>query len=390
MKKYKRGRLRFGGGLSGWTVVMLLLAGPVAAQIDEPVTREIDLFQPGVFTSSVLCGKCHEDIYTVWRDRSVHAQSMIDPAFQAALATVSGEVRTECLVCHAPTVVITKDVAGKLAITREGVTCDFCHSLKGVDLQKEVPFDLDVGPRKRGPLRNPRLAPHEAVYSELHTSSLFCASCHEYRNRHGVAVLSTYSEWQAGPFSERKVPCQGCHMELYKAKLVAGQETTEVSRTFINLHEVPGGRSRKQLRRAMDLEISDVRNAAGQTQVVLEVSNQAAGHKVPTGLSTHSVRLEVRVITGDRVERKEEVYQRVLTDNAGKKIGEVARLFTDAAAVQSDNRIEPGRSRKVRFSFAPMGKGARIEARLIYEVAPGWPGAEGSSIEFRKVEREIQ
>ena len=234
------------------------------------------------------------------------------------------------------------------------------------------------------------MAPHKTAYSALHTSSLLCASCHEYKNSHGVSVLSTYSEWQAGPYPKQQVSCQGCHMEIYKAKVVAGQDTDEVSRIFINLHQVPGGRSEAQLRRALDLGIASVRTIKGETRVVVEVSNTAAGHMAPTGIATHRLRLEVSISSKGRSVRQERVYERVLEDDSGKPIEEVARLFTDATAVRLDTRIGPGEVRKERFIFAPARKGAVVEARLIYEVAPGWPQAEGREVEVWRVEQEVR
>lgn len=179
-------------------------------------------------------------------------------------------------------------------------------------------------------------------------------------------------------------------METYKAELVVGQQTDELSRIFINLHEVPGGRSPAQLRRALDLSIAEVRTAGGETVVEVEVSNTAAGHKVPGGFPNRRLRLEVTISSGGRTERQEQVYQRVVTDASGREVEEVARLFADVTAVRSDNRIAPREVRKERFVFAPAKRGAVVEARLVYEVAPAWAGAEGRTIEVWRKKKEIR
>lgn len=379
-----------------WPVRLLLFLlvvcqAAAAADVSEDIEIPEDmLFQPGVFTSSEVCGKCHQDIYKAWNGRSIHAQAMVDPDFQNALADVKREERVACMRCHAPTTVVTEDYAGATSLTHEGVTCDFCHSVKGVDLNRTQPYELDVGLTKRGPLRNPGTPPHKAVYSELHTKSLFCAGCHEYTNRHGVAVLTNYSEWLEGPYPKRQVACQGCHMEIYQAKLAAGQDTDEVSRIFINLHEVPGGNSPSQLRRAFYMEIEEARTAGGELRVVVAVSNLVAGHKIPGGLATHRARLEVTVWDGVKENRQERVYERVLTDASGRPIREVARLFTDATAVRSDNRIAPGEVRKERFIFPPAKRGAGVEARLIYVVEPPWPGAEKREVDIMRASAEVK
>jgi len=178
-------------------VVAMSMAGPATAQI---ARMEEVAIPEGRFNSSTVCGACHQDIYKSWSEGSIHSKSMSDPNFQGALGHVDLDDQNGCLMCHAPTTVVTGDKEQAMSLTHEGVTCDFCHSLKDVDLSADVPFVLDVGPRKRGPLEDARMAPHETVASDLHTSSLLCASCHEFTNRHGIKVLSTYSDWLAGPY----------------------------------------------------------------------------------------------------------------------------------------------------------------------------------------------
>ena len=179
-------------------------------------------------------------------------------------------------------------------------------------------------------------------------------------------------------------------MEFYKAKLIAGQDTQELTRIYINLHEVPGWGSLKQLRRAVTLQVPDIRTARGESAVYVEVTNAGAGHKIPGGLSSHSIRLEVRVTDGGKTRQQERVYRRVLNDVAGTEITEVHRLFLEANSVRSDNRIAPEETRKERFVFSPIGKGAEVEARLMYVGGAPWVGAEKSEIEIVKVKRSVR
>ncbi|MFQ5432591.1 MAG: multiheme c-type cytochrome [Nitrospinota bacterium] len=89
------------------------------------------------YTSSRICGYCHVDIYKSWK-KSIHSRSYTDQAFQdayrKAYAESKGLLKGYCLRCHAPTTYTTKDVEGSLPITREGVTCDFCHTIEDVNL----------------------------------------------------------------------------------------------------------------------------------------------------------------------------------------------------------------------------------------------------------------
>ena len=106
-------------------------------------------------------------------------------------------------------------------ITWEGVTCDYCHSLKTVEITESGPrVEVEIGDVKRGPIRDAESTGHEVAYSELHSRSEVCAPCHEYVNREGVAILSTFSEWHESAAAERGDTCQTCHMALTHADVV--------------------------------------------------------------------------------------------------------------------------------------------------------------------------
>ncbi len=270
------------------------------------------------------------------------------------------------------------------------MTCDFCHSVVAVHPGEEVPYELDVGATKRGPLEDPAPAPHEVVVSPLHTRSEFCAGCHEYVNDHGVTVLSNYSEWKQGPMPGRSVTCQGCHMEIYQARMVFSQETDQVSRNFINLHAVPGGRSVDQLRRAFGLEIVEARRDAGRLRVHVAVTNRGAGHRAPGGMPNRRAVLEVRVDGAGPPERKERVYRRTLVDSQGEEVRYVPAMFTDAAKVASDTRLRPRERRDERFSFRGGPAGTGVTARLIYVVGPAVPGAERREVEVIRVRTRVE
>ena len=147
-------------------------------------------------------------------------------------------------------------------MTREGVTCDFCHTVADVDLAKRGhPFRLEPGPVKRGPLEFAKSPAHETAYSALHrTSPLLCAACHQYTNAQGVEVLSTYSEWKPSPYPERGETCQECHMPLVPGWSVA--EGLDASRRRINLHRVEGGGSAGRLATGIDLRFQ-TRSSSG-------------------------------------------------------------------------------------------------------------------------------
>src|SRR5262249_36561079 len=110
------------------------------------------------YTPAGECAKCHPSIYKYWSESS-HAKavqsSLFPQALSRALELSSDATRTkkECVGCHSPTTLVTGDVEMTQAISRQGVSCDFCHTVKEVDLAAAgwPPFQLDPGPVKRGP-----------------------------------------------------------------------------------------------------------------------------------------------------------------------------------------------------------------------------------------------
>jgi hypothetical protein len=320
------------------------------------------------------CGRCHDAIFKSWSE-SPHSRSASSPAYQETLrrteeaATDKAGARRACVWCHSSTTLLTGDLGLQQPISREGITCDFCHTVSDVDLEKtDHPFTLEPGRVKRGPFQYTHVTGHGTAYSSLHRASpLLCASCHEFTNGNGVAVLSTYTEWKAGPYPARGVPCQDCHMAPVPGTAVKGGAGKDALRV-INLHRVVGGSAQSQLRRGLDLKIESVTAGGGSSQVSVAVTNVAAGHAAPGGLSTKSLVLAAAVEMADgRLEhRQERVYRRELKDAGGRILETVSDLFLRAASVGRDNRIKPKESRRERFSL-PTPQGARaVLVRLEY------------------------
>jgi len=178
--------------------VILAAAGGVttgAAGADGPQA------QAAPYSPAAECGECHEAIYRSWSE-GPHARAAAGEGFLASLklAVEKGAERGDCVWCHAPTTLVTKDVALQDAISREGITCDFCHTVADVDLTRPGhPFELAPGDVKRGPFKYSESVGHATEYSTLHKSSpLLCAACHEYSNAAGVAVLSRAAPTRCG------------------------------------------------------------------------------------------------------------------------------------------------------------------------------------------------
>jgi hypothetical protein len=353
---------------------ILVLAAGVPASVADPAKPALPGGTP--YASSKSCAVCHDVMYKAWSD-SAHARAATSPAYLEAIrrtverADDKKAAREACIWCHAPTTILTGDVELKEPISREGITCDFCHTVAGVDLGRVPPFESKPGAVKRGPFEYAHVQGHEAAYSSLHRSSpLLCASCHEFNNANGVAVLSNYSEWKEGPYPARGVGCQDCHMALVPGT-VASVAGPRGSQRVVNLHRLVGGSATSQLARGLELSIESVSASSGSAEVAVAVTNDAAGHSVPGGLATKSLVLAVGVEAADGTlaHRQERVYRRELKDDKGVVLQNVADMFLRAASVGTDSRIKPRESRRERFAV-PLPSWARaIVVRLEYRDA---------------------
>ncbi len=356
------------------------------AQAATPGAAPVAKTQPakGPYASAAECSKCHQAIHRYWSG-SPHARAASNPIFLETLrmsVEAAGDraaVRRECVWCHAPTTLVTGDFELQQPVSREGITCDFCHTVSEVDMDDpDRPFTMEPGPVKRGPLEYAKSPGHKTAYSPLHRASpLLCAACHEYRNARGVAVLSTYSEWREGPYPVRGVLCQDCHMGLVPGATVR-EDIKGAAIRVVNLHRLVGGSARSQLERGLDLKIESMTRSGGTAEVSVVVANVAAGHSVPGGLSTKSLVLAVGVETtagGALEHRQERVYRREMKDESGRVLETVPDMFLKAASVGRDTRIKPKESRTERFSL-PIPAGARaVVARLEYKDASDPRGA---------------
>jgi hypothetical protein len=267
---------------------------------------------------------------------------------------------------------VSGDYALAQPVTREGVNCDFCHTVAGVDLERADRFDLAPGKVKRGPLQYTKSPPfHETEYSALHkASALLCAACHEARSPLGGPVLSTYSEWKAGPYATRGVTCQECHMPLVPGKTVKeGIESSTQRR--INLHRMEGGSAASQLKRGLELRIDSLTRTSVSADVQVVVTNAAVGHAAPGGLSTKALVLAVGVesASGEIMHRRERVFRREMKDAQGHTLVTVPDLFLKAASVGEDTRLKPKESRTERFTVPVSADARAIVVRLEYRDA---------------------
>ena len=324
--------------------------------------------------SAELCGRCHRSIHEAWKT-SAHAQAMESRLFQEALALAEGdfgaEARTTCLGCHAPVAVKTGDLKLQKKVSWEGVTCDYCHSVRDVSMAEGIPKAVvTFVPVKSGPWKDSVSTGHAVAYSPLHTSSLLCVSCHEYKNAGGFPVLTTYSEWKASSYARQGRQCQSCHMSKVAGDVV-DPRVSRAQHAQINLHQMPGSHSLEQLTRAIKAQLFAWREG-GSVRVKVDLTNQAAGHYLPTGSPLRQLILEVRAESyGGEPFREERVLTRKVADRHGTVLGREHFVFLKAAQVVSDTRLAPGEKRAEAFSFPiAVGRRTQVKANLIYVYSP--------------------
>ena len=345
-------------------------------------------------SSAELCGSCHRAIHEAWKS-SAHAQAMESRLFQDALDLVESDfgaaAKRDCLGCHTPIGVHLGDAKLKQKITWEGVTCEYCHSMRSVSFEASNPRAvLDYSLTKSGPIKDASSIAHGTVFSPVHTTSEVCAPCHEYTNRQGFAVLTTYSEWKQSSHHAEGVHCQSCHMGRTEGAVVDPRVKSQ-SGAEVNLHEMPGGHSIDQLTKALRMNLTTKRTG-GEFEIKVLLANVGAGHHVPTGSPMRKLVLDVRAdaYRGEDFSATR-TYERVVADGDGNRLQREHVVFFKGAKVLSDSRLAPGEKRTERFTF-PVAEGVpvQVKASLTYYYSPMARTEAQEKTVFRNISRFVK
>lgn len=375
-------------GASAFLVGLALATLPLAGQAATG-KASTEISADG-YTSARVCGRCHSDIYKSWRN-SLHAISLTDPifdvAFMQAVREGGEEAKRLCLTCHAPMTLVNGDYDLEQGVTREGVSCDFCHTVTAVHLdQLEKPFSTDPGLVKRSILKKASSPAHEVAYSELHGTSEFCGGCHNYVTPSGTAIMSTYDEWRHGPYAEEGVQCQSCHMVLSPGRVV--RQEVKAAGTKIHLHDLI--HDSEQLQSAVDVRILRAEREGRRLMVEVEIENSGSGHKVPTGMPTREIVLSVEVDDGRGTETRERRYHKVIGDAKGRPLTEDYEVLLRGAKILSDNRLDPREARLERFVFdVPRTGRVKVRAAASYVYSPMALRRQHLTVRLGQAERAV-
>jgi hypothetical protein len=389
------------------------------------------------FTEPEVCAGCHPDKYEEWSG-SVHALAFQDPIYQGELnkgfKAVGHEVTKQCEGCHSPAGVVTDEIKGpgfkglgRVALA--GVSCDICHSISGVT-HGQTPTrepengsfilspgeDTPDGPKlvKRGPFPPPEGCGggfHECRESSLHLQADLCAGCHQvYHYEYHFPLEATYLEWKRGPYAQRNIHCQDCHMvetEVFRRtadtfrKPVREEYRHYFSGANYLLYHLAGAAAKRagdeqlaaslakkeqmaidKLKSAAALELAPVYHDGALAEVRVRVKNVRAGHNLPTSLT--NVREMWLEVTAKDAAGRPVITSGLLDEHGSVEAG--TRIFNSdgmgadfhfaidpwvVTAFSRHDTIPPRGYKDAYFGVGPVKKAGlvTVEARLRYRQA---------------------
>ncbi len=352
-------------------LLTFLTAGPGFGQAAKKL-------QVADFKTSSACKQCHQQIHQEWMS-STHSNAYRDPIYQAFLKRIDeqrqGKLTPFCVSCHAPLASVTGTVPAKLfdgqpkpVLLEEGVSCEFCHTISGSEVElRKLSLGAFLFPRVGqtetlyGRHDDAKTTAHPTQRSKFLLSSELCGTCHRFGHPvSGVSIQDTYQEWKQSPYAAEGKRCQDCHMPAYSGKAATnGKERPE-----LHAHVFLGGHT-EMIRKAATVQIQSSwkDNRKETLNIAVSVANIGAGHLIPTGIpGIREMWLEVSVFNGQQVAATEKrLFALELFDNQGKPA-----MPWDAAKFGKDTRIGPKKTRVEQFSFKLANTmEVRVEAKLL-------------------------
>jgi hypothetical protein len=319
------------------------------------------------------CGECHEAIYSEWLV-STHGQAWTDRQLQAEMEK-SGN-RWLCNNCHTPLLnqmetwavalrgddveqpVYVDNPGFDRAFRDEGITCAACHVRDGT---VEGPTGIQT-------------TAHPTRKSDRFADETICLGCHQavrsYPGKQFVCVFETGAEWRASPYGQVERGCQSCHMQPVTRPQATGEAPRAGRRHYwpgAGIYKVEGvGPPLEQLGAGLGVE-----TAATGTELVVRLSNSAAGHLLPTGDPERFIL--VRVEFSDREGRPVGTIHE-------ERIGQTWEWWPEPRKL-TDNRLAPLEVREVRIARPERAEGwslvatsHRISAEAVaYHRLEGYP-----------------
>jgi len=282
---------------------------PVAVAALEPVVQKPQMFEPGAFEDPKVCSTCHSAIYEEW-SKSMHAQAWEDrwyqPDYLLAHQETDGATDLLCGACHAPIAARTgllppADGSKFDAASRRGISCDFCHTVSGVEQMFNMGHVSQPGKAKIGPRGDGNSLYHQVKNTGIHSKADFCGSCHMVIHPvTGTHIIDTWDDWKNNAYGQQNIRCQDCHMTPTpgvskspgRAALMGKERDNLAFHGFIGgssyVQDAVGNKhqaelSREFLRAAAEVKLAEKVSEDGTLELTVDVHNVGAGHKIPTG-----------------------------------------------------------------------------------------------------------
>jgi hypothetical protein len=244
----------------------------------------------------------------------------LEPYFGPGFKLDFPESAGSCASCHAPTAALDAPAGADLndvsGIDAMGSHCDFCHKIVDTELDARTGLPLENLPGVMSvDLRRPEegtqvfFGPFDDVdvgpdtLSPAQAESRICAACHD-ASFWGTKIYSSYSEWFASPYAAQGTTCQGCHMapDGEMKNFAPGRGGQDRDPESIFTHSFPGASDTGLLQDTAQLEVTASRDGRS-VRATVRVTNEKAGHHIPTGHPMRNIILIVRATSnGERLE----------------------------------------------------------------------------------------
>lgn len=302
---------------------------------------------------------------------------------------------------------------GMAGIATEGVPCELCHKVRNVTLDPGTGLPYPDMPglmslKLARPSGDNQLffgtltdvSRERDSYLPLQSQSAFCAACHfgvfggvvsNMKVTGGTVIYNSYGEWLNSPYSDPNSgmfrTCQACHMPAKNTQYSVFPQRGGVARDYAiyNDHTMPGASSAALLQNTVTMTATATRNG-GTLAVQVSLTNDRAGHAVPTDAPMRSVMLVVEATdaagkpialqagstlpdwTGDYAGRAGKAFARVLRDNWS---GETpATAFWRPVTEVADTRLFPFVTDTTTYQFdLSAGATGTVKAKLVYRRA---------------------
>ena len=337
-------------------------------------------------------------------------QPYYGPGYQLDYPNSAGN----CSACHLAAAAVNDpygiDPTSVSGVDLEGINCDFCHKIWGVNLNPDTGLPLPNNPGVlsleflRPPLGHQvfigpydDVAPGEDTYSPLQSESQLCAACH-FGVFSDTVIYNSFGEWlnseYADPNSVLYQTCQDCHMPpngtdhfalLSEGGLIRDPES-------IPSHKMLGITDIDFMRDSVSLTADAIREDNNLT-VNVNIHNSHTGHHIPTDSPLRHLILVVRAFdhngvpldllegsllpdwtglgdpeTGHYAGLPGEAYAKVLEEVWNQE--SPSGSYWNQTRILSDNRIPALETAQSSYTFqAPPGKATLVNIQLLYRRA---------------------